>query len=622
MNTYSNPIIFADYSDPDVVKVGDDYYLTASSFNYTPGLPILHSTDLVSWTLMGYAVKDLGYGYRTPRHSEGIWAPSIRYYNDMFYIYYGMPDEGLFVVRGRYESLISDDTQLIRASSKDVPEECPSREPDRYISDQGVDLKVPHLANKRIIWDAPICVLEGKGLIDPCPFIDDDGRFYLVHAYAKSRIGFKSILGMVELDPTGTEVISEDRFIFNGGLVGEDMKEDLSAAYKGQAKEEADEKKAPAVTIEGPKVYKRNGFYYILAPAGGVRQGWQLTLRSESIEGPYECRISMHRGDSTINGPHQGGMVSDEGGDDWFIHFQDMGPYGRVCHLQPLRWTDNWPVIGRADKGDTAGCPVEEYRSPSVKSNPDVTKEGRIKVPFETATDNQWLGNHSYEYYEVLDDKDNVVSKDMADLYHGMSRYIGHSGNRRLKLQALNSQGRSPIIWKASNVLTRKIDRRNVEALVTLDISHLQEGDRAGVAVLGGGYAFLECRITGKDELAVVWGKGIESGQKGHMRETADCIKHLKRSGHKQVTFLIRCKDASADGSDRQSYAKVEDCHPEAAFEYRMDNGDNAPVRRRFPLSDHTWTGAKLGLYAISGRDRGGYITLEEYEWRDANRSL
>lgn len=99
--TYTNPVIYADYSDPDVVAVGDDYYLTASSFNCIPGLPILHSKDLVNWEIIGYALqeqepKEL---FDKPQHGKGVWAPAIRYHNGEFYIYWGDPDHGIFMVK-------------------------------------------------------------------------------------------------------------------------------------------------------------------------------------------------------------------------------------------------------------------------------------------------------------------------------------------------------------------------------------------------------------------------------------------------------------------------------------------------------------------------------------------
>lgn len=97
--TYRNPVLMCDYSDPDVIRVGDTYYLTASTFNYVPGLPILTSKDLVNWTLVNYALPNIpDPRYDVPRHAQGVWAPAIRHHDGRFYIYYGMPDEGIFMV--------------------------------------------------------------------------------------------------------------------------------------------------------------------------------------------------------------------------------------------------------------------------------------------------------------------------------------------------------------------------------------------------------------------------------------------------------------------------------------------------------------------------------------------
>ena len=204
---YRNPVLNADYSDPDVCRVGDDYYMTASSFNCVPGLPILHSKDLVNWKLIGHAIQRLEPQdvFSTMQHGNGVWAPAIRFHNDEFYIYYGDPDYGIFVV------------------------------------------KTKNPAGK---WSDPELVKAGKGLIDPCPLWDDDGRVYLVHAYAGSRAGIKSILAVTELNAEGNKAISPSRTVYDGHAVDP--------------------------TIEGAKFYKRNGDYYIFAPAGGVATGWQV----------------------------------------------------------------------------------------------------------------------------------------------------------------------------------------------------------------------------------------------------------------------------------------------------------------------------------------------------------
>ena len=157
-------------------------------------------------------------------------------------------------------------------------------------------------------WSKPVLVKAGKGMIDPTPLWDEDGKVYLIHAYAGSRSGVNSILVICELNAEGTEVISDPVMVFDGN----DGKNH---------------------TVEGPKLYKRNGYYYIFAPAGGVATGWQLVLRSKNIYGPYESKIVMAQGKTTINGPHQGGWVDTNTGESWFVHFQDQGAYGRVIHL-------------------------------------------------------------------------------------------------------------------------------------------------------------------------------------------------------------------------------------------------------------------------------------------------
>lgn len=287
--TYSNPVIHADYSDPDVIRVGEDYYMISSSFNFVPGLPVLHSRDLVNWSLIGYALTELAPSahFKKVRHGGGVWAPAIRYYKGKFRIYYPDPDFGIYVTTA-------------------------------------TDIRGP--------WTDPVLVKAGKGFIDPCPFWDDDGRAYLSYAFAGSRAGVKSVLMLVSMNDEGTRAYADDAMIFDG--------------QKGHP------------TVEGPKVYKRNGYYYLSAPAGGVATGWQLVLRARNIYGPYEEKIVLRQGDTPVNGPHQGAWVDTPAGEWWFLHFQDKDAYGRIVHLQPMTWEDNWPVIG------IDGQPVLRYKKP------------------------------------------------------------------------------------------------------------------------------------------------------------------------------------------------------------------------------------------------------------------
>ncbi|MFH0999642.1 MAG: glycoside hydrolase 43 family protein [Bacteroidota bacterium] len=295
--TYKNPILHADYSDPDVIRVGNDFYMTASSFNCVPGLPILHSKDLINWQLINYAIKKLPPFdvFNKPQHGNGVWAPCIRFHNNEYYIYYADPDFGIYMVKTK---------------------------------------------DPRGIWSEPVLVKPGKGLIDPTPLWDDDGKVFLAYAFAGSRAGIKSLLVICTMNAEGN-IANSDEVLINDGHSDEP-------------------------TIEGPKLYKHNAYYYIFAPAGGVSTGWQTVLRSKHIYGPYEKKKVLEQGKSDINGPHQGAWVQTQTGENWFIHFQDKGAYGRIVHLQPMKWRNDWPIIGIDSDNNGIGEPVSNYKKPNV----------------------------------------------------------------------------------------------------------------------------------------------------------------------------------------------------------------------------------------------------------------
>jgi beta-xylosidase len=500
--TYRNPVLFADYSDPDVVRAGEDFYLVASSFNCVPGLPVLHSRDLVNWRLINHALprqvpEDV---FSKVQPGNGVWAPAIRFHDGKFWIYYPDPDFGVYAITA----------------------ENPAAE-----------------------WSQPVLVKAGQGLIDPCPLWDDDGRVYLVHAWAKTRAGTNNVLTVVRLSPDGLRSLDEGKVVIDGNKI---------AGYR---------------TLEGPKFYKRGGYYYIFAPAGGVEGGWQSVFRSRNIYGPYEDRIVLQQGRTDINGPHQGAWVDTPSGRDWFIHFQDLNAYGRVVHLQPMTWRDDgWPVMGADSDGRGAGEPVRIWRKP------EVARPCPIEVPAtsdEFDSENlglqwQWQANPRDAWYSL----------------------VAKPGSLRLFSQTVPF---AASLWLAPNLLLQKWPAPQFVTTTALSFSPVTEGETAGLVIFGSNYAWI----------------GVRKNAQG-----------LRLS-------MTTCQDANKDGVEREVAGLQIDGSTlwlrvaisgggRCCFSYSLDNQKFIPLGGDFIGSKGRWIGAKVGLFAVAapGVSKTGYA---DFDW-------
>ena len=438
--TYVNPVINADYSDPDVVAVGDDYYLTSSSFNCVPGLPILHSRDLVNWEIVGHALErvwpDSLFG-GLPAHGKGVWAPCICYHNGSYRIYWGDPDQGVF---------------MVKAQRPEGP------------------------------WEPPRLILPGKGIIDTSPLWDDDGRCYLVNAWANSRSGFASVITVREMNAEGTRAISEPVIVFDGN--GTENR-----------------------TCEGPKFYKRGGWYWIWCPAGGVATGFQLALRSRSPFGPYEVKKVLAQGHTPVNGPHQGAWVHTKYGEDWFLHFQDKGAYGRVVHLQPVTWKDNWPVIGRVPERDYCGTPYLSYRKPKSESILVVTPEESDAFDLPRLG-MQWQWQANYEPW------------------FGMPTSLGF-----FRLFTFKSNDN---FWSVPNLLLQKTPADSFTATAKLKLVSKGEGQLGGIIMMGIDYSALVVKRVG--EGFVLQQMTCQNADKGHPA-TVVPLADLPKTGQDDNTY-------------------------------------------------------------------------------------
>ncbi len=492
---YKNPVLQFDFSDPDVIRVGKDFYMIASSFNHLPGLPILHSKDLVNWHIINYAVKRLPDKFNQVKHGEGIWAPSIRYHNKKFYIFIPMPDEGIFV-----------------CESDDIKKEFSPLRP----------------------------LLVGKGYEDPCP-IWENGKCYVVFGFVKSRIGFNSTLAIFETDEEVKERLTEYKVVYEGHNDNP--------------------------TIEGPKFYKRNGYYYIMAPAGSVKGGWQTALRSKSIYGPYESKIVMFQGDSLINGPHQGALVDlDNKNEKYaFIHFQDMRAYGRIVHLEPAKFINDWPICGNANDPLLCGTPVYEH---------------------------EYLVDKKSNYKMMISDDFN--SKSLSDMWQypaNDSNFLEFKDFLQFNIKHTDIKNEINLIPYA---IYSKVPALEFNVSTNFDISNLKNGNHFGFTVMGQKYIALD--FKNEDDKYYM---SIISGE-------------FKKNDEVLKSILIN--DTSINIKAKFKNENIYDLYYDLYL-------NNKLIVKNIKAYAGRWIGAKIGYYGYSNSNELGFVNVYNYKTKIVNKN-
>ena len=311
--TYRNPVLNADFSDPDVIRVGAKYYMVASDFHFL-GMQVLESDDMVNWRYISqiYRRFDEPGWDENAHYAGGSWAPAIRYHNGLYYVYFCTPDEGLYMTTAK---------------------------------DPHGPWAPLHLVKRVVKWE------------DPCPFWDEDGQAYL----GRSRHGAGPII-VHKMSADGKTLLDEGKTVYEGPIA------------------------------EGTKFLKRNGWYYLIIPEGGVGTGWQTVLRSRSIYGPYQRKVVLEQGSTKVNGPHQGALVDAPDGSWWFYHFQETPVLGRVVHLQPARWQDDWPLMGVDYDGNGVGEPVSTWKKPIPSTSAPLLQ---TDDDFSGTLGLQWQWNHN-----------------------------------------------------------------------------------------------------------------------------------------------------------------------------------------------------------------------------------
>lgn len=462
--TYANPVVNADFSDPDVIRVGETYYMVASDFHFI-GMQVLESDDMVNWRYASQVYSRFDEpGWDANQHyAGGSWAPAIRYHDGRFFIFFCTPDEGLYMSTA---------------------------------ADAHGPWSPLHLVKRVEKWE------------DPCPFWDDDGQAYL----GRSRHGAGPII-VHRMSPDGRQLLDEGVTVYTGPVA------------------------------EGTKFLKRNGYYYLIIPEGGVGQGWQTVLRSKNIYGPYERRIVLEQGSTQVNGPHQGALVDTPDGQWWFYHFQETPVLGRVVHLQPAGWLDDWPYMGVDMDGNGVGEPVSQWQCPlpqaAAKPQDHANSISAPREDFSSPLALQWQWNHN-----------------PADSHWSLSEREGWLTLHALPADSLKS---------CRNMLTQKV------------VGFLSEST---TLVEARGHCFAGLFCSGKQFL------GIGLSPQGLFMERGG-ERTLVRAGNMQKVYLRVTNDCRRN---------------EHQFSYSTDGLQFIPVGDAFPMRAGYWKGIRVGVFCY-GQD-------------------
>ena len=463
---YANPILNADYSDPDVIRVGEKYYMICSEFHYM-GMPVLESEDMVNWKIIGqiYSRLDFPKYDSNQRYGNGSWAPALRYHDGKFWVFFCTPQEGLF---------------MSTAEDPAGP------------------------------WAPLVHVKKVSGWEDPCPFWDEDGQAYL----GRSQLGAGPII-VHKMSPDGTRLLDDGQTVYTGPVA------------------------------EGTKIFRKDGYYYYSIPEGGVSTGWQTILKSKSIYGPFEKKIVLEQGSTKINGPHQGALVDTPDGEWWFFHFQSCEPLGRVVHLQPVKWDNGWPFIGKDNDNNGIGEPVKIWQKPLQNKGQTFYAPKTSDNFSSTQLGLQWQFNHNP-----------VEEKISLNIRKGW-----------LAMKALPASG----LRSAKNTITQKIMGYIGDASVKMDFKELVEGQKAGLCSIGQkDYVIGVHKVNGKNY--------IYTEQNGEYQQICECPE--KKPLYLKISLNV-------PNNQHKLY-------------YSFDNKTFIPCGKSFSLFSSDWKGARIGLFSYN----------------------
>jgi beta-xylosidase len=515
--TYNNPVLWEDYPDLDVFRVGDVYYYSSSTFAFSPGAPVLKSYDLVNWTPVSHSVPTLNFGdkYNLPSSTnrayvKGIWASSMRYRksSDTFY-WLG----------------------------------CVQSEGKTYIwTSPGANAAANNGEVSSWNWTAkgslPTCYYDA-GL-----FIDDDDTMYV--AYGNTKIS------IAQLSKDGTSQVKTQQVYTSPG--GE--------------------------SIEGSRMYKKGGFYYIFVtkPADD-----EWVLKSSSPWGPYERKVLI----DSIAGPlsnagnsHQGGVVDTKDGKWHYMAFMDSYPGGRIPVLAPLTWSsDGWPSVERVNNewGKSYSMPVSTSKTVPAPTGLDSFTG--------TALSHEWEWNHNPDTSKFS--------------------LVGGSGGIRLRSATVTND-----LFSARNTLTHRIIGPKSSGTFRIDISKMADGDRAGAVLFRDVAGYIGVHKDGSTaKLVMVNNLSLNTDWTTKSTGTVAATGPTLAASTTDLYLRIQADITPAFGTSTSRTA---------TFSYSTDGKTFTQLGGAFALTN-TWqffTGYRYGVFNFATKALGGEITAKSFEMK------
>jgi len=499
-----NPMLWADVPDPDVIRVGDTFYMVTTTMHLMPGAPIMKSKDLKNWETIGYIFDRLT---DSPKYDlqngsvygRGQWATSLKYHKGKFYALLAPNEAGP-----------TGNTYIFSAEKAEGPWSLVSRM--RHFHD---------------------CSL----------FFDDDERVYVIYGTGE----------MMELK--------------------KDLSDVIEGSHQQIFKREADE----TGLLEGSRMIKHNGKYFLLMISQVYAPGHhrrEVCYRAKNIHGPYEKNVILENDFGAMGYVGQGTIINTEDGDWYGIIFQDRGGVGRVLTLSPVRWIDGWPMIGD-----------EQGKVPMVMRP---LKKGQPKTGIVRSDDfaNDKLGLHWQWNHNPIDKAWSLTDR---------------PGFLRLSTARV-----VPNLYLAPNTLTQRMEGPSCSAFVTLNLSHLKDGDYAGFAAFNSETGALTIRKTGRRLTLEMNEEEVTLAERTKAIEHVN-VRTIESVDLKQTTIHLRIDADFREGHDVANFYYSLDCQ-------KWINIGTKDYKMRFDWR-RFFMGTKFAIFCYATKKTGGYIDIDEFNY-------